>query len=126
MEQNIPKHILIIEDDAFFSELLARNLSRKGFRVTAVETVDVAAEYLKQGWCDAVCFDIVVSGDDGMKSLSEIKTGGFFKNMPLVLLIDKGQEAETLRWVGDDSVAYVIKNESSPDEIALKIETLTQ
>lgn len=124
MDSLTPKHALIIEDDTFFSELLARNLLQKNFRVTTVEDIDAAKKYLTQGACDVVCFDIIVSGSDGMKSLSEIKTSGFFKNTPLMLLIDRGQEEETLQWVGDDAVAYVIKNESSPDEIALKIEAL--
>ncbi|MBI3020365.1 MAG: response regulator [Parcubacteria group bacterium] len=124
MDQKIPPHALIIEDDAFFSELLARNLSRRNFRVTTVEDLDAAKKYLVKGGCDVVCFDIVVSGGDGMKRLSEIKTGGFFKSTPLLLLIDKEQEPKVLLWVNEDAVAYVVKNESSPDEIASKIETL--
>ena len=126
MDSLTPKHALIIEDDAFFSELLARNLSRRNFRVTTVEDLDAAKEYLIKDGCDVVCFDVVVSGGDGMKRLSEIKTSGFFKNTPLLLLIDKEQEPQVLLWVNEDAVAYVVKNESSPDEIVLKIETLAK
>ncbi|MBI3074901.1 MAG: hypothetical protein HYY92_01660, partial [Parcubacteria group bacterium] len=52
MDQKIPPHALIIEDDAFFSELLARNLSRRNFRVTTVEDLDAAKKYLVKGGCD--------------------------------------------------------------------------
>lgn len=124
MDSTTPKHILIIEDDAFFSELLARNLSRKNFRVTTVPRVEDAEELLRGEGCDVICLDVVVSGGDGMKSLSEIKTGGFFKNIPLLLLVDRGQEHEVLLWVNEDAMEYIIKNESSPDEIASKIEAL--
>ena len=126
MDSPTPKHALIIEDDAFFSELLARGLSLRNFRVTAVEDLDAAKEYLANGGGGVVCLDVVVSGGDGMKRLSEIKTSGFFKNTPLLLLIDKEQEPDVLLWVNEDAVAYVVKNESSPDEIALKIETLAK
>ena len=124
MDQIIRRHVLIIEDDAFFSELLARNLLKRNFRVTAVPTLADAREPLKEGGCDVVCFDIVVSGGEGIKSLSEFKTSGFFKNIPLLLLVDREFEQEVVKWVDEDAVTYLIKNECSPDEIALKIEAI--
>ena len=66
----------------------------------------------------------VIMGADGLKSLSEFKTNGTFARTPLLLLVDSELEQRVREWAGEDAVEYLIKQESSPEEIALKIESL--
>ena len=126
MEETSIKHALIIEDDGFFSELLGRRLAEMGFRVTVVPSVGDAKKALQSETVDVVCFDMVVSGGDGLKTLSEFKTGTVLKNAPLLLLVDKELERRVSEWVGADAVEYLVKQESSPEDIALKIESLVR
>ena len=122
-EDNTP-HILLIEDDRFFSELLARKLREKKCLVTEKESLEWARAVLEEGRFQAVCFDIVVLGVGGLKKISELMTNDRLKNTAMLLLTDKETEAETITWTPTSALAHLVKSETTPDEIASFIMSL--
>ena len=91
---NDKSDILLIEDDAFFAELLLRAFSDHGF--SAKRTLDLreARVVLKTHSFIVVCFDSIVFGEEGLKLLSELVTNPYLEKSPIVLLAnEKIQEA---------------------------------
>ncbi|OGZ10493.1 MAG: hypothetical protein A3D67_03885 [Candidatus Lloydbacteria bacterium RIFCSPHIGHO2_02_FULL_51_22] len=126
METTVAKRALIIEDDAFFRELLARNLSRHNFLVTALESGPEAERTLAEEHFSVVCFDIVVSGSEGLKKVSEFATGSKKDTTALLLLVDKGLFAEVRSWAEGAGVLVLVKQDSSPDEIVATLVAIAQ
>ena len=122
-QENIP-HILLIEDDQFFRELVARKLREKNCMVTERESVETARETLQEGQFSVVCFDIVVLGIAGFKKLSELMTSDHLRNATVLLLTDKDIEAEVAAWAPHATLAHLVKSEATPEEIVALILSL--
>jgi DNA-binding response OmpR family regulator/predicted negative regulator of RcsB-dependent stress response len=68
-----PVHILLIEDDGEFRELLSGFLEDEGYRVTAVASGEAAIEAAHSQTVDLVIADVKLGGIDGLDALSRIK-----------------------------------------------------
>lgn len=66
-------HILLIEDDGEFRELLTGFLEEEGYRVTAVASGEQAIEAAHAQAVDLVIADVKLGGMDGLDALSRIK-----------------------------------------------------
>lgn len=126
MNQENTTHILLIEDDQFFSELLSRKLRGRNCLVTEKGSLEAALDALQVEGVHfhAVCFDLVVLGLDGLKKLSELMTSDRLGNTPLLLLTDKEIEAEAATWSPSAALTHLVKTETSPDEIVSRIMSL--
>ncbi len=122
-QENIP-HILLVEEDQFFSELLARKLREKNFLVTEKENLETARAALQEGHYSVVCFDIVALGINGFKKLSELMTNERLRNTTVLLLTDKETEAEAATLAPSGTLSHLIKSETTPDEIVSRIASL--
>ncbi len=70
---NSPVHILLIEDDGEFRELLSGFLEEEGYRVSAVASGEQAIETAHADPVDLVIADVKLGGMDGLDALSRIK-----------------------------------------------------
>lgn len=70
---DVPRELLLVEDDGVFSATLARALTRRGFVVTAVPDIASAVEqvHLKQP-CYAVV-DLKLGADNGLELVPELR-----------------------------------------------------
>ena len=121
MNNDNTPHILLIEDDQFFSELLARKLREKSFLVTEKESLESARAVLEEDQFHVVCFDMVVLGMGGLKKLSELMTNDRLRDASVLLLTDKEIEAEAATWFPNATLAHLVKSEAAPDEIVFRI-----
>jgi DNA-binding NtrC family response regulator len=91
--------VLLVDDEAEFTSLLASRLEERGLRVETASNGAEAIEKVKQGTYDAVILDLAMPGMDGietMKSLLEKRP-----DLQVILLtghasIEKGVEAVKL------------------------------
>ncbi len=91
--------VLLVDDEAEFTSLLASRLEERGLRVETASNGAEAVEKVKQGTYDAVILDLAMPGMDGietMKSLLEKRP-----DLQVILLtghasIEKGVEAVKL------------------------------
>jgi len=65
--------ILIIEDEAVVSEMLARQLAGWGYETRAAASAEDALALLGRETCDAVLLDNNLPGMTGMKALAELR-----------------------------------------------------
>ncbi|OPZ79254.1 MAG: Chemotaxis protein CheA [Alphaproteobacteria bacterium ADurb.Bin438] len=101
--------ILIVDDSAFFRNLLSPLLSSAGYHVTAVESPIIALELMNKGnQFDLIVSDIEMPDMDGFEFAIEVKKSESWKSTPLIALSSHTTEDdfERGREVGfDDYVA---------------------
>ncbi|MGF1606867.1 MAG: chemotaxis protein CheW [Rhodothalassiaceae bacterium] len=79
--------VLIIDDSAFFRNMLKPLLSVQGYHVTAVDSAEKALQLREQGQSfDLIVSDIDMPGMDGFELAQMVKNSGTWRETPLVAL----------------------------------------
>ncbi|MDY0870578.1 chemotaxis protein CheW [Dongia rigui] len=103
------RRVLMVDDSAFFRNLLAPQLAAAGFSVTAVDSGDKAMELAEAGEeFDLIISDIEMPGMDGFAFCEAVKKSGRWQQTPIIALSSHASPKELAkgREVGfDDYVA---------------------
>src|SRR6266436_6433063 len=99
--------LLVVEDESRMAEILATALARAGFAVDAVTRCSDAREAFAVPCYDAAILDLGLPDGDGIKLLSELRSGG--NQIPVLVLT--ARDAVEDRVCGLDSGAddYLVK-----------------
>ena len=73
-EADIPKRILVADDDPLSRDMLSRRLARQGFDVTTAETGKVALSLLETGQFHAVLLDGMMPEVPGLSVLRHLRS----------------------------------------------------
>jgi two-component system chemotaxis sensor kinase CheA len=92
--------LLVVEDSAFFRQLLLPALSASGYHVTAVDSASKALA-LRDGHdpasFDAIISDVDMPGIDGLQFARRLREGGRWSATPLIALSGRCNEADIAR-----------------------------
>lgn len=66
-------HILMVDDETEFLELMTKRLGRRNFEVTTAASGPAAIEAVSRGTFDVVVLDVRMPGMDGIETLKHIK-----------------------------------------------------
>jgi DNA-binding NtrC family response regulator len=70
--------VLLVDDEAVFTNNMVRLLTNRGYKVTAVNSGDAAIQTLQDQTFDVVVLDLKMPGMDGIATLKQIKKLGLF------------------------------------------------
>ena len=115
------KKILIIEDDAFLSKLLARQLETSGFATVLAATGQEALSAASAQPADMVLLDIMLPDVDGFDLLKQIKTDSKSKAAPVIIISNLGQAEDITQGKKLGAVDYIVKSDLSLDELVKKV-----
>lgn len=118
------KKILLVEDDAFVSDIYNTKLNHEGFEVILAENGLKAIEALEKEIPDCILLDIIMPYMDGMETLKKIKEKEEWKKIPVILLTnlsEKEKIEEALNFGADD---FLIKSHFTPSEVLSKVKGL--
>jgi len=115
------KHIFLIEDDPFLSEMYAKKISGAGFEVEILGTAEDALRKLEQTQPDLILLDIVLPKMDGFEFLRTIKQHEVYQKIPVLILSNVGQKEEIQRGLEFGVKGYIVKAQFTPSEIIQKI-----
>jgi two-component system phosphate regulon response regulator PhoB len=101
--------VLIVEDDENISELVAHILKKEGYEVTTVTTGEDALLELKIRTPELVVLDLMLPGLDGFSVCKTIKTNPETKNISVVMLTAKGEEADIVTGLELGADDYITK-----------------
>lgn len=118
-----PTRILLVEDDVLLVQLLERKLTQQQYDIHQASDVEHARQILKENEVDIILLDIVLPGTDGFTFLAELKANSQWKEIPVIIMSNLGQQEEIERGLKGGAADYVIKAHSTPQEIVDKIET---
>lgn len=114
------KKILLVEDDLFIRELLARGFRDKGFLVDTAPCVEDGLNQLYKNTPDLILLDLLLPGKDGFYFLEEIKQKPSYKHIPVVVISNLGSQQHIKRAMNSGAADFLIKSNFTIDEIILK------
>ena len=80
-------HILVVEDSAFFRQLVIPSLTAAGYAVTGVSNAAEALRLRDAGMrIDAIVSDIEMPQIDGLELVRRIRADGAWRNLPVIAL----------------------------------------
>jgi len=120
MPKALPK-ILLAEDDKFLVRVMSDKLKRKDFDVILASDGVEAVNKIKSDKPDLVLLDLVMPNKSGFEVLEEIKTDEEFKDLPIIILSNLGQESDLSRAKQLGALDYLIKNNLALDAVVVKI-----
>jgi len=107
--------ILVVEDEASFSDALAYLLGREGFDVTVADTGTGAIEAFDRHGADLVLLDLMLPGLPGTEVCRQIRTRS---NVPVIMLTAKDSEVDKVVGLELGADDYVTKPYSTRELVA--------
>ncbi len=102
--------LLVVEDSAFFRQIVVPALASAGYDVTAAVDAGAALKLRAEGeMYDAVLTDIEMPGMDGYGLLAAIRQDGPWHSLPVIALTSRTGPAEVARGMGAGFTDYVAK-----------------
>ncbi len=121
MKQNSKYKILLVEDDKFLSRAYQDGLLRAGFEVIIALDGSEAIEKIKKEVPDLILLDLIMPVKNGFEVLEEIKKDNEFKNIPIIILSNLGQDSDINRGKELGAVDYLIKSDWSIQGVVEKV-----
>jgi DNA-binding response OmpR family regulator len=116
--------ILIVEDDRFLRELIARKLRNEGYEVLEAVDGEEGLKRIKEERPDLVLLDLILPGIDGFEVLAKAKEDPDTAQIPVIILSNLGQREEIERGLKLGAIDYLIKAHFTPGEIIEKIKNI--
>lgn len=113
-------HILVIEDEAALVELVRYNLEKEGFRVTAANDGEEGLALLNEGKPDLLVLDWMLPHVSGIEICRQVRRKTELRDLPVIMLTARGEEADRIRGLEVGADDYVIKP-FSPSELVARI-----
>lgn len=118
------KTVLIVEDDKFLRELIARKLLQEGYSVLEAIDGEEGLKKTKEEKPDLVLLDLILPGIDGFEVLARVKADSATSKIPVIILSNLGQKEDTERGFAGGAVDYLVKAHLTPGEIIEKIKSI--
>ena len=107
--------ILVVEDEASFSEALAYLLTKEGFEVTVAENgADAITAFARNG-ADLVLLDLMLPGLSGVEVCRQIRS---YSQVPIIMLTAKDDEVDKVVGLEIGADDYVTKPYKSRELVA--------
>ncbi|MGB0670225.1 MAG: phosphate regulon transcriptional regulator PhoB [Rhodospirillales bacterium] len=113
-------HVLVVEDEISLIELLRYNLEAEGFRVTTAEDGEEAMLRLEEETPDLALLDWMLPKLSGLDVCRRLRSRTDTRNLPVIMLTAKGEEADRIRGLDTGADDYVTKP-FSPTELVARI-----
>ena len=113
--------ILIIEDDKFLRELIARKLEEEKYVISEAVDGEEGLRKIREDKPDLILLDLILPSLDGFEVLREAKSDPEVKDIPVIVLSNLGQKEDVDRALSLGAKDYLIKAHFTPEEIVEKI-----
>jgi len=101
--------ILVVDDEEDILELLRFNLSRERYQVSCALTAEKALSLVQSEAPDLIVLDLMLPGIDGLEVARQLKNDPATKNIPIVMLTAKGEEADIVTGLELGADDYITK-----------------
>lgn len=113
--------ILLVEDDRFLSIAYKEGLEWDGFETIVAKDGVEAMEKVRSEQVDLILLDLVMPRKDGFEVLKELKGDNKLKGIPVIILSNLGQNSEVRKGKECGAVDYLVKSNSSMEEVVQKV-----
>lgn len=85
-------HILLVEDDAEISRLVAETLAENGFTISAVSSGIAMDRLLERQQVDLIVLDVMLPGESGLSISRRLRA----QNLPVIMLTALGEDIDRI------------------------------
>jgi two-component system phosphate regulon response regulator PhoB len=110
--------ILIVEDEEALALVLRYNLESEGFKVRVVGRGDEAEIAVAEDVPDLIVLDWMLPGLSGLELCRRWRSGRTTRNIPILILTARSEEADRIRGLTTGADDYVVKPFSVPELMA--------
>src|SRR5690554_2854914 len=114
------ERILIIEDEPNILELVAYNLEKEGWIISKAMTGEEGWRKVQEEHPDLVLLDLMLPGVDGMEICRNIRQNPVTRDIPIIILTAKAEEADRVLGLESGADDYVTKP-FSPRELLARV-----
>ena len=115
--------LLIVEDERDILNLLNYHFQSQGYSTQAVQDGEQALKILRHSIPDLILLDIMLPGMSGMEVCQQIRSRKETKDIPIIMLTAKGEEADRISGLECGADDYVVKP-FSPKELLLRVQAV--
>jgi two-component system, OmpR family, phosphate regulon response regulator PhoB len=116
-------YILVVEDEESLSLLIRYNLEKEGFEVNCVFDGASAVEAVEKKLPDLIVLDWMLPEMSGIEVSTEIRNLEYTKEIPIIMLTARSQEADRLKGFSVGVDDYITKP-FSPKELVARIRSV--
>ena len=115
--------IMVVEDEQDLQDLLRYNLEREGYTVSSALRGDEALKAIRKDRPDLVLLDLMLPGVDGLEVCRALRSDDATRDVPIVMLTAKGEEADVVTGLELGADDYMTKP-FSPRVLIARIKTV--
>lgn len=116
--------VALIEDDPLIAEMYTTKFTKEGYDLQHAADGAAGIELVKKLKPDIILLDIIMPKMDGFQVLQALREDPAFKNTPVVMLTNLGQEEDVQKGRALGATDYFIKTNFTPAAIVDKVKTL--
>ncbi|MFW5652783.1 MAG: response regulator [Planctomycetota bacterium] len=103
------ERILVVDDEEDLLELVTFNLTREGYQVECVTSGEMAIRAARSWRPDLLVLDLMLPGVDGLEICRVLKNDPATRQIPIVMLTAKGEEADIVAGLELGADDYITK-----------------
>jgi DNA-binding response OmpR family regulator len=117
------RRALVVEDDPDIVELVQLYLTRDGWTVETTDDGKQALENVRRSGYQLLVLDLQLPGLDGLSLCAEVRRDKATRDLPIVILTARGDEADRIVGLEMGADDYVVKP-FSPKELVARVRAL--
>ncbi|OGI66164.1 hypothetical protein A3A95_00410 [Candidatus Nomurabacteria bacterium RIFCSPLOWO2_01_FULL_39_18] len=120
------KRVLLVEDDVFLSDIIARKLVAQGCVFLYAQDGEKALLLVEREVPDIILLDILLPGINGFDLLKKFKENPKTKDIPVIILSNLSQPSDIEKGKSLKAARFLIKATTSTDGIMLKLKEVLE
>lgn len=117
------KKILIVDDEADVTELVAYHLKAKGFQVEVLNDPNASIGIARSFVPDLIILDVMMPDLNGIQICRMLRADPKLKQVPIIFLTAKAEEADRIQGLETGADDYICKPFSTK-ELILRVQTI--
>ncbi len=117
--------VLLVEDDTMLVDMYVMKFESEGFEVwrggNGVEGLKLLTE---KGVPDILLLDVMMPQMDGFTMLAKVKENPKWKDVPVILLTNLGQDQDVKKGITMGANDYLVKANFTPGQVVEKVKAL--
>ena len=101
--------LLLVDDDAMNRDVLARRLTRSGYKVLTADSGVAALRMIREGRIDAVLLDVMMPGLSGLETLRQLRQFRSVADLPVIMVTAKDESDDVVEALDLGANDYVTK-----------------
>lgn len=121
---SVSKSVLLVEDDAFLSEIYSTRFRKAGYDVSVAEDGEEALLRARNAPPRVILLDLVLPKRNGFSVLEALKADEELKSIPVVVLSNLGEPGDIARGKALGAAGYIVKAHFTPTEVLNEVERI--